>query len=252
MTRAFLFLLSAALLVGCPGSKTEDAKTDSKTEAAKTGKTAPAQKTAKPKKAKPPEPKGTTKESAAFAVYLPPNAGKEKRPLLIAFEPQANWRVMIRRWGPVADELGWIILASKVVKEGMDMAKVCSGYTKILRVVTKDYPIDPKRVVTTGVAAAGMLSHFFAMVEEDTIRAVIPVASMVHEKYREEENYPKGKICAFLASPSDKRFKDMQADRKRLEGLGWKVSWTEFEGGSVLPPHAKCLEAAKFVDESWK
>ncbi|MEZ6186258.1 MAG: hypothetical protein R3F62_14780 [Planctomycetota bacterium] len=195
--------------------------------------------------------KGEVSEDASWAIYTPPGMPQGKRPVLVCFDPGANYRRMLETWGPVADELKWYLLASKTSKNGVDMGAVARGFSADFRELHKAHPFDPERVAATGYSGGGMASHYLSMSLGDEIKAVIPNTGMIHPQFRKAEGYPTGKIVAFLASPTDRRFSDMQQDKTLLESLKWRVKWIEFEGGHVIAPHAACLEAARFVEGAW-
>ena len=236
-------LFAMLLCLGCPGSKTG---ASGKTSAAKSGADA---KTAAPAT---PTARGKTHDNRTWALYEPADKPAGKRPVLVAFHPGANWRLMIQRWGPVADKLGWFVLASKTSKNGMDMAAIARGFGMGVDAMGAKHPLDLDRLATTGFSGGGMLSHYLAMAMKARVRAVIPNTGIVHPTFRAKKNYPVGKIVAFIASPTDRRYAEMKGDRKRLEDLKWRVKWIEFKGGHILAPYETCLEAATWVEETWR
>ncbi|MBL4848969.1 MAG: hypothetical protein JKY65_25885 [Planctomycetes bacterium] len=196
--------------------------------------------------------KGSVDEDAKWTVYTPPGMTKKKRPVLVCFDPAANSKRMLETWGPVADELKWFLLVSKTSKNGGDMGAVARSLSKDFKALKKKHAFDAKRVAATGYSGGGMTSHYLAMVLPKEIRAVIPNTGMIHPQFRNPGSYPKRKIVAFLASPTDRRYGEMKKDKALLESLKWKVKWVEFKGGHVIATHEACLEAANFVEASWR
>lgn len=232
-------LLAALLVCGCPGSKTDEA---GKT-AAKSGADA---------KTTTPTPRGKTYDDRNWALYEPADKPAGKRPIVVAFHPAANWRLMLERWSPIADKLGWYVAVSKTSKNGMQMKHIARAFGMGIDTLAAKHPIDVHRLATTGYSGGGMLSHYLAMTMKTRVRAVIPNTGIVHPKFRDRKNYPVGKIVAFIASPTDKRYAEMKGDRERLEALKWRTKWIEFKGGHVLAPYETCLEAATWVEETWR
>jgi predicted esterase len=202
-----------------------------------------------------PAPKGKkTDEGKTWSVYTPPDMGKGKRPVLVCFDPHANWKRMFDAWAPVADQLKWHLLFNKVHRNGVSMSKPQAALETDLKTLKKKYAFDLKRIACTGYSGGGMTSHCMAKMLPKIVRAVIPNTGMIHPSFKsaaEKKRYPKRKIVAFLASPKDFRYKEMKSDRAFLESLKWKVKWIEFKGGHVIAPYASSLQAAQFIEGSW-
>ncbi|PKL48629.1 MAG: hypothetical protein CVV42_09155 [Candidatus Riflebacteria bacterium HGW-Riflebacteria-2] len=193
-----------------------------------------------------------THEDNEYLIYVPEGLAEGVRyPLIVAFSPSANARDLIGTWKNHAEKHKCIILASKIVKNGMDIAQYLTRLRTLIhdRVATS-YPIMPDRVIAVGTSGGGMASHLFSFFHADTVAAVITSVGYIHENsLKQKDVYPHNKVCAFLTSPTDFNYKLMKEDRKFLTSLDWRVKWYEFEGGHRTAPEDIRAEALAWVLE---
>lgn len=191
-------------------------------------------------------------EENEYLIYIP--EGLETGvtyPLIVGFSPSGNARSIIKTWKAHAANHKCIILASKIVKNGMDISRYLVRLSKLIHEnVSSKYPIMPDRVIALGTSGGGMASHLFSFFHPETVAAVITSVGYIHENsLKQKENYPRDKICAFLTSPTDFNYKLMKEDRKYLKSLGWQIKWYEFEGGHRTAPEEIREEALTWVVE---
>ncbi len=98
-----------------------------------------------------------------------------------------------------------------------------------------------------------MASYDLAELAPEQISALVINTGMMSPSLRElEAKYPKGKIVAYLASPTDFRYREMKADRIWMERLGWRTKWIEFQGGHQPAPDSAYEEAGGWLDATVK
>lgn len=190
-----------------------------------------------------------TYEEAEYLIYVPDGIDSEQKyPMLVAFSPGADAEGLITTWGPHAEQNHCLILASKIIKNGMDIP----NHLKVLRDLIKEkvseqFPVKPG-VIALGSSGGGMAAHLFSFFHSDTVAAVISNVGYIHENsLKKKGSYPKDKVCAFLTSPTDFNYKLMQEDRKFLTSLSWQLKWYEFEGGHRTAPSEMREEALEWV-----
>lgn len=193
-------------------------------------------------------------DTADYIIYLPSGLSPtEKYPLLIGLSPSADASGMIDFWKNKAETYKWIIYASKIGRNGMELD---SSITDIASIIKKDilpaYPVDNERIIASGISGGGMASHAFSFLYPDIISAIIINTGMINEEYLAEPAYPTGKIAVLLASPEDFRYDEMQRDRDFLQHLGWKIKWIEFSGGHTMAPETVYDEAVQWVIDEFK
>ncbi len=191
-----------------------------------------------------------TYEEEEYLIYVPDGIDTDKKyPLIVAFSPGADADGLISTWGSHADRNHCIILASKVIKNGMDIPAYLERLSKLIKEkVGEQFPINPAGVIALGTSGGGMAAHLFSFFHPDTVAAVISSVGYIHENsLKHKDTYPHGKVCAFLTSPTDFNYKLMQEDRKFLKSLDWRLKWYEFEGGHRTAPEDIREEALQWV-----
>ena len=189
-----------------------------------------------------------------YEVYLPEGIKSYvPRPVIIGFSPSGRGVEIINMWQEAADEFNCIIIASNVVKNGMDIRNELNNITEDLNNhFAKEYPIDLNKVIAVGSSGGGMSSHMFSFFHPDTVAAVITNVGYIHESTLKGENrkrYPQNKVCAFVAGTTDYNYKLMKEDISFLQKRGWSCKWIEFIGGHVWAPQETRKEALEFVLE---
>jgi len=191
-----------------------------------------------------------TYEENEYLVYVPDGIDTDQKyPLIVAFSPGGDADGLIKTWGPHADRNKCLILASKIIKNGMDIPMYLKRLRKLIwERVGEQFPVQTDRVITLGTSGGGMAAHLFSFFHPDTVGAVISSVGYIHENsLKHKDTYPQGKVCAFLTSPTDFNYKLMQEDKKFLTSLNWKLKWYEFEGGHRTAPEDVREEALEWV-----
>lgn len=193
-----------------------------------------------------------TFEENEYIIYVP--AGLEqgrKYPLITAFSPSADGSGLVKTWSEHADRHKCIIMASKIIKNGMDIPNYLIRLRNLIHEnIAVQYPILPDKIIALGTSGGGMAAHLFSFFHPDTVAAVISSVGYIHENsLKHKDTYPTGKICAFLTSPTDFNYKLMKEDHKFLKSLDWRIKWYEFEGGHRTAPEEIREEALAWVIE---
>jgi predicted peptidase len=187
-------------------------------------------------------------EKENYLLFLPENFSDNiTMPLIVALPPDADADSMISLWKPIADRHGWIIMASKVSRNGLNETWIMQTVLSDIAGIENTYHIDRSKIIFTGYSGGGMGAHAFAYNYPDTSWAIIVNTGMINVEYLNRTDYPRNKIVVFLASPTDFRFEEMNRDRYFLEDLGWETKWIEFQGGHMLAPESAYEEAADWL-----
>ena len=191
-----------------------------------------------------------TYEENEYLVYVPDGIDTDQKyPLIVAFSPGGDADGLVKTWGPHADRNKCLVMASKIIKNGMDIPLYLKRLRKLIwERVGEHFPVRTDRVIALGTSGGGMAAHLFSFFHPDTVGAVISSVGYIHENsLKHKDTYPQGKVCAFLTSPTDFNYKLMQEDKKFLTSLNWKLKWYEFDGGHRTAPEDVREEALKWV-----
>jgi predicted esterase len=196
----------------------------------------------------PPAPRLDNQNS--YLAYVPDMvramAGGRKVPLIFALSPAADAAGMIEEWRGVADKHQWILVASKTYRNGVGFNIQLPEVDAQLEDAERRYPVDPSKVVMTGLSGGAMGSHAYAGSYPARVRAVVANTGMMEESFK-VATYPENKLAVFLASPTDFRYGAMKTDRAFLESHHWTTEWIEFEGGHRLASPVVCEQAAAWL-----
>jgi predicted peptidase len=159
---------------------------------------------------------------------------------------------MVGVWQGVADRHGWLVMASKFFRNGIDVNRILISLLEDARTLAMVYPIDTSHIVASGFSGGGMGSYELAELAPELISALVINSGLMHRSTRQvPDQYPKGKRAVYLASPTDFRYREMETDRVWVERLGWKTKWIEFQGGHIPAPDSAYEEAAGWLETQW-
>ncbi|MFH1063103.1 MAG: hypothetical protein V1747_09520 [Candidatus Omnitrophota bacterium] len=193
-------------------------------------------------------------EHEGYLLYLPQGlvAGKVY-PLIVAFDPGANALAMINFWKPISEEKKLIICASKKFRN--DLENWVKPEEQMIEEVLKAYPVNRKRIITTGISGGGMGAHMLAFYRPDLVLAVISNVGRINPFFKTDpkakRDYPQSKIAVFIAGTNDYNFAEMRDDQEFLSSLYWKTKWLEFKGGHTMAPTELYKEAISWIERYW-
>lgn len=191
-------------------------------------------------------PAGKTVQGPNYSLFIPPGvAPTDLRPMVMVFAPDGNTDPLVERWLPHAARYKWFVLGFRDYHNTNDITPILESWRRTVKELVAQHPIDPRCLVATGLSGGGMFSHGLAALEPDAVIAIVPNTGMSQPGLQGQT--PRGKLACFLASPTDFRYKEMQADEKRLKALGWETKWIEFAGGHTLAPPAAYKQAADWL-----
>lgn len=189
-----------------------------------------------------------------YVLYIPSGIDIAKKyPLVVALSPNADTQSLLSAWKGVSEKYKWIIFASKEFRNGSGRTMI-SKVATLIKAVAEENPVDKTKIIATGLSGGTMGAHALAFFHPELVRAVVANCGIIYQRYRNErwQEYPKGKLAVFLASPTDFRYEDMNRDKVFLEGLGWKTKWIEFKGGHTFAPESAYQEAARWLSGQLK
>ncbi len=165
------------------------------------------------------------------------------------------------------------------------LARVGDGYAGLRHAVARGLATtggDPTRTILFGFSGGGSVAHALSLAYPGLADALIVNTGMIwgdtivgpnpgetgppngppwNEYLARNANalstaFAAGgsrRLAAFLESPTDFRFEEMQADAPRLRAAGWAVNQFRFAGGHTLAPAALLRQAADWVaaDPAW-
>ena len=121
---------------------------------------------------------GSNARTTVF-VRLPKDHGRSKRaPLMLSFPPGGSiGRGLAKVWGPVADELGMIVVAPNEAGDAVEYGwtdRERSDALAVLRWARRTFDVDEDRVYVSGVDRGGHLAWDLALRWPDRFAALAP------------------------------------------------------------------------------
>jgi predicted esterase len=192
-------------------------------------------------------------ESEATILRIPSSFDpRAKHALVVLLSPSADAVGMMQFWTPLAERHQWLILASKTSRNGVDYDQTIPPLIRDLEKIVAEQSVDVRRVVASGISGGGMTSHYLAYQYPARFTAIIVNTGMMDAWMLERrEQWVRGKLVVFLASPTDFRYGEMNRDRTALQGLGWSTEWLEFEGGHTMAPVESYELAVRWLERQW-
>jgi tetratricopeptide (TPR) repeat protein len=105
-----------------------------------------------------------TSKAETYALYLPSNYTKDRSwPVIFIFEPAARGKLPVTQYKPVAEELGYIVIASNNSKNGN-----WDNSLRSARAIFKDgstkFNLDSTRIYTSGFSGGSRVAYTLAII----------------------------------------------------------------------------------------
>ena len=127
---------------------------------------------------------GTFADHPTYLAYLPEGWNPAQRyPLVFALSPTADPRSMISAWSAVADQHHWLVAASKEFRNGQSFALSLRQIAAELDAVERDYAVNTRRVIFTGISGGGMGAHAFSEYYAGRVGALVINTGMMNAPF---------------------------------------------------------------------
>jgi predicted esterase len=185
----------------------------------------------------------------SFALYLPKSFEAEKGrswPLLLVFDARGRGALAAERFREGAERFGWVVASSNDTKS--DDASAPNG--DAIQAMWKDtlarFPIDSRRVVTTGFSGGARLAFAVAMSRGSESGGVIAASGGLPtgEPARSNPGFP----VFGTAGARDFNYREMRALDRSLEKTGASHRLEVFDGGHEWLPAALGTRAIAWLE----
>lgn len=142
---------------------------------------------------------------SCYALYVPPGVEEGKRyPLIVVLHgSHGNVDAPIRWWRDIASQRNCFVCAPK--SHGMSWPLADQSHvTRIVAEIERDFPIDPKRVLLTGVSDGGTYSYVLGFKHPDVFSAIAVVSGILPLFFQKNlDEQPKLPICIVHGTADD-------------------------------------------------
>ncbi len=169
-------------------------------------------------------------------------------PLIVAFSPSGNAAAMVRLWQKHAEKHHCLVLASKLVRNGVDVPPILWRLRELIAQLGRRFPIAVDRIIATGPSGGGQTAHLFAFFHPQMVAAVMANIGFIHERsINQPAKYPRHKVAVLMTGPDDYNYKYICEDRAFLDRMGWRTRLLEYPGGHITAPDAINAAALDWV-----
>lgn len=186
-------------------------------------------------------------KGVTYALYLPKGYSPDKRrPVLIGFDPGGRGLNVVNAFREAADAYGWIVAGSNDFRNGT-WKETLPGIEAVWNDVVKRYPVDPRRVYTTGFSGGARVAAAMGWVQLERVAGVIACGA----------GLPEGLVltpgefkAAFLGvvGETDFNYLEMEGLDDLFEKMGTPYRRMVFEGSHEWPPPPVLKAAVEWME----
>jgi predicted esterase len=217
---------------------------------------------------------GTVIQQPDATIVLPPQLQPgRKYPLVVAFSynghPTGDQYTALTLWQTLGPETGVIVYASKLYYNGefagppSFLARSTLAIKGALDAAIAKYPVDPSRIILTGLSGGGNYAEYFNLKYPGFAAAVFDNSGRIPFERFNRATLPTAqsfgdsrRVAVFLASPSDSSFYSdaVHSSLPYYRSLGWQTRFYSFPGGHKFAPVAVYINAIQWMESlpSWQ
>ena len=207
-------------------------------------------------------------------ILIPPGLVPGRTyPLVVAFAYNGDPGIPFEVWYTQAKQNHWIVYASKDFKNSVLQSGLASSNAVAARVkgqldaLTGILPVDPSRIILTGMSGAANYAEFMNLRYPGYAAAIISNSGRIPAQLIRDTPAPgfltmptasdfagSRREAVFLASPTDTQFYGIsQINAKTMQGIGWDTLFLSFPGGHWNAPPATYNKAIAWITSqpSW-
>ena len=179
-----------------------------------------------------------------YALYLPRGVAAGKHfPVIFFFDAQARGILPVKRYRPLADTFGFILVASNNSKNGLTAQERNRLIYNFMSDVEKRFPLDTQRIYTGGFSGGARIAAGIGL-SNPGIAGVIGCAAGFPQLHRVVN---KQMAYVGVVGNTDFNYLEMETLSQELEAARWRHCLLVFDGHHQWPPRATMKEAFSFL-----
>jgi tetratricopeptide (TPR) repeat protein len=183
----------------------------------------------------------------SYALYLPGNYTEDKKwPVIFVFEPAARGPLPVRQFAPVAEELGYIIIASNNSRNG-SWSIAFDAAEAIFTEARNKFKIDSSRIYTSGFSGGSRVAISMAVINSH-IGGVIGCGAGLPNISQYRPTSASSFSYVGLVGNKDMNYQEHLELEKVLDDLGIANNRIVFEGKHQWPPSRVLWEAVYWLE----
>jgi predicted esterase len=179
--------------------------------------------------------------SQSYALFLPSQYRPDRQwPLLMGFHPGARGRAIVDLYQQVADDYGYIVVASNNSRNG-PWAVSMAAVQALTKDVSARFAIDPKRLYLTGHSGGARVAMAVALANSN-------IAGVIASSAGFPDSQPRAKVPFLVFGTAGTEDFNYSEVRSVARALTTPHRVAIFEGGHTLPPPAVAREAIEWME----
>lgn len=184
--------------------------------------------------------------SLSIAAYTPDSYSTSvKYPVIIFFDPEGNGVYPLQLYRSLADEYGYLLVASNDSKNGLSREAVAEIVKEVTKTVVQLLPVDSSRIYTGGFSGGGRIASMLALSPSGIRGLVTCGAGFPVEQWK---GIPPS-IVVGIAGNSDMNLSELVNLKPSDPALAGRFHFIRYDGGHAWPP-AEIMEEAFVAFES--
>jgi len=182
----------------------------------------------------------------SYALYLPAGYSPEKKwPILYAFDPGAQGRIPVERYGAVAERYGYIVAGSNNAQNG-PWEPILHAVNAVWRDTHSRFRVDENRVYVTGFSGGARAASRLPKLSQAAIAGVIGCGAglAVGEKLADL----RGAYYCGVVGRIDFNYAEMRRLSAEMEARAILHRLVVFEGGHSWPPAEAFQKAVEWME----
>ncbi len=113
-----------------------------------------------------------TDASQSYALYIPPNSGKEILPIIYFFDPHADGALPVKKYKTLADNYGFVLIGSNNSKNGNDWQATENIWNNLFTDTKSRLTFNTNRIYVCGFSGGAKVASYVAL-HHNEIKEVI-------------------------------------------------------------------------------
>ncbi|MEM1405373.1 MAG: hypothetical protein AAGG59_01260 [Bacteroidota bacterium] len=183
----------------------------------------------------------------SYALYLPSNYRDSiEWPAIFIFEPAARGNLPVKRFRPVAEELGYILISSNNSRNG-SWEVVFDAAEALFSDAAKRYAVDASRIYTAGFSGGARAATALAVITNQ-IAGVIACGAGLPNPVEYQPNKAHRFDYVSVAGIKDMNYLELKKVAEKLDELGFENHQLWFDGGHTWPPSHYLKQAVYWLE----
>jgi len=167
-----------------------------------------------------------------YCYYLPKKYnGVDKFPVVFFLDPHAKGKLPLQHYAKLADEYGYIFIASNTIKNGLSAYEASRWMKELMNETKNRFTIDEKQLFASGFSGGAKLALIYTEQMPEIIGVIACGGSIPINKDQRPNYYYAG-----ITGNQDFNYLETQQTATVFDQQGFDYTSINFDGGHEWPP----------------